>query len=81
MLILAKGVENAMIVKFQIVITTKWRKTKMYISYYCVDCGGTYSFNELKKKIAATGIFYYICPDCDCDKFELYGKKAPMEKD
>ena len=53
----------------------------MYINYYCVDCGGTYSFNELNRKIAKTGIYYYVCPDCDSDKFELYGEKAPGEKD
>ena len=52
----------------------------MNIQYYCIDCGGTYSFNELNRKIAKTGIYYYVCADCGNDKFELYGKKAPGEK-
>ena len=51
----------------------------MYIEYYCIECGGTYSFNELNRKTAKTGIFYYVCADCGSEKFELYGEKVPQE--
>lgn len=46
------------------------------LRFYCCNCGREYlEFNELIRKDNFVGTFYWACPDCNENEFEIYRRK------